>query len=38
MTRHTVDDKILKAIHKKDISQSELMDAIAATFDEIDNL
>lgn len=38
MTRHTVDDKILKAIHKKDISQSELMDAIAATFDDIDNL
>lgn len=35
MTKQTVDERILKAIEKKDFSQKELMDAIQATIDDI---
>lgn len=38
MTKHTVDERILRAIEKKDLSQKELMDAIEATFDDMDNM
>lgn len=38
MTNHTVDNRILKAIEKKDLSQQELMDAIAATFEDMNEI
>lgn len=38
ITKNTVDERILKAINKKDCNQRELMDAIKATFDEIDKM
>lgn len=38
MTKHTVDERVLKALSKKDCSQKELMDAIQATLDNIDEM
>ena len=38
MTKHTVDERVLKALGKKDCSQKELMDAIQATLDDIDDM